>query len=190
MRNAGNDAALDRLPGHLALAPLANGQIAVFRIFARVSACRDKRSLSRKRFLKEIEALFVQVLLLAHDMGMLKMGTVALDGTKIHANASRHSALICRSLADARRPEQKLAVASASSQRLRQRWTVLRHVPSCLAVSLTLIPSLASMMIRARSASFCGVECARIMAISSLACSAVVCTGAAMRSAMRSSIAW
>jgi transposase len=47
----------------------------------------------RRRFLKEIEALFVQVLVLAREMGVLKMGTVALDGTKIHANASRHSAL-------------------------------------------------------------------------------------------------
>jgi transposase len=47
----------------------------------------------RRRFLKEIETLFVQVLLLARDMGVLKMGTIALDGTKIHANASRHSAL-------------------------------------------------------------------------------------------------
>jgi transposase len=47
----------------------------------------------RRRFLKEIEALFVEVLLLAREMGVLKMGTVALDGTKIHANASRHSAL-------------------------------------------------------------------------------------------------
>ncbi len=47
----------------------------------------------RRRFLKEIEALFVQVLLLAREMGVLKLGTVALDGTKIHANASRHSAL-------------------------------------------------------------------------------------------------
>jgi transposase len=47
----------------------------------------------RRRFLKEIEALFVHVLLLAREMGLLKMGTVALDGTKIHANASRHSAL-------------------------------------------------------------------------------------------------
>ena len=46
----------------------------------------------RRRFLKEIEALFVQVLLLARAMGVLKLGTVALDGTKIHANASRHSA--------------------------------------------------------------------------------------------------
>jgi len=47
----------------------------------------------RRRFLPEIEALFVQVLLLAREMGLLKLGTVALDGTKIHANASRHSAL-------------------------------------------------------------------------------------------------
>jgi len=47
----------------------------------------------RRRFPKEIEALFVQVLLLAREMGLLKMGTVALDGTKIHANASKHSAL-------------------------------------------------------------------------------------------------
>ena len=47
----------------------------------------------RRRFLKQIEALFVQVLMLAREMGVLKLGTVALDGTKIHANASRHSAL-------------------------------------------------------------------------------------------------
>src|SRR6201982_1204585 len=47
----------------------------------------------RRRFLKEIEALFVRVLELAREMGLLKLGTVALDGTKIHANASRHSAL-------------------------------------------------------------------------------------------------
>src|SRR3954452_18614350 len=47
----------------------------------------------RRRFLTQIEKLFVKVLLLAREMGVLKMGTVALDGTKIHANASRHSAL-------------------------------------------------------------------------------------------------
>jgi transposase len=47
----------------------------------------------RRRFLKEVEGLFVQVLLLAREMGMLTLGTVALDGTKIHANASKHSAL-------------------------------------------------------------------------------------------------
>jgi transposase len=47
----------------------------------------------RKRFLKEIEALFVQVLVIARQMKLLKLGTIALDGTKIHANASRHNAL-------------------------------------------------------------------------------------------------
>jgi transposase len=47
----------------------------------------------RRRFLKEIEALFVQVLLVARETGVLKMGTIGLDGTKIHAKASRHRAL-------------------------------------------------------------------------------------------------
>jgi transposase len=47
----------------------------------------------RRRFLQEIEDLFVKVLLLAREMGMLNLGTIGLDGTKIHANASRHSAL-------------------------------------------------------------------------------------------------
>jgi transposase len=47
----------------------------------------------RKRFLREIERLFVQVLQIARELKLLKLGTVALDGTKVHANASRHSAL-------------------------------------------------------------------------------------------------
>ncbi len=55
----------------------------------------DTIAVFRKRFLKEIEALFVKILLLAREMGVLRLGTVALDGTKVHANASRHSALSC-----------------------------------------------------------------------------------------------
>ena len=47
----------------------------------------------RKRFLKELSALFVDILRIAHAMGVLKLGKVSLDGTKIHANASKHSAL-------------------------------------------------------------------------------------------------
>src|SRR5450432_3847699 len=47
----------------------------------------------RRRFLKDIEKLFVEVLKLAREMGVLKMGAIGLEGTKIHANASRHSAL-------------------------------------------------------------------------------------------------
>jgi transposase len=59
----------------------------------------------RKRFLVQIEALFVEVLKLARTMGMLKLGTVAIDGTKVHANASRHSAL---SYGHARKIEKQL----------------------------------------------------------------------------------
>lgn len=59
----------------------------------------------RKRFLKEIEGLFVQVLSIARQMKLLRLGTVALDGTKVHANASRHSAL---SYGHARKIERQL----------------------------------------------------------------------------------
>jgi transposase len=59
----------------------------------------------RKRFLVQIEGLFVDVLKLARAMGMLKLGTVAIDGTKVHANASRHSAL---SYGHARKIEKQL----------------------------------------------------------------------------------
>jgi transposase len=47
----------------------------------------------RKRFLKELSALFVQILQVAQETGVLKVGKVSLDGTKVHANASKHSAL-------------------------------------------------------------------------------------------------
>jgi len=47
----------------------------------------------RKRFGKEFEAVFVEVLQVARENQLSRFGTVSLDGTKIHANASRHSAL-------------------------------------------------------------------------------------------------
>ena len=47
----------------------------------------------RRRFLPEIERLFVEVLVLAREMGVLSLGTLALDGTKRAADASKHSAL-------------------------------------------------------------------------------------------------
>lgn len=53
----------------------------------------DTLATFRRRFLKEVEALFVQVLLLAREMKLLKLGHIALDGTKIKANASKHTAL-------------------------------------------------------------------------------------------------
>lgn len=53
----------------------------------------DTLATFRRRFLKEVEALFVQVLVLAREMKLLKLGHIALDGTKINANASKHKAL-------------------------------------------------------------------------------------------------
>ena len=47
----------------------------------------------RQRFLKELEALFVEILLVAQATGLVKLGTVSLDGTKIKANASKHKSL-------------------------------------------------------------------------------------------------
>jgi len=47
----------------------------------------------RKRFLKELEGFFVEILLIGQAMGLVKLGTVSLDGTKIKANASKHKAL-------------------------------------------------------------------------------------------------
>ena len=47
----------------------------------------------RRRFGKQVEDLFVQVLQIAQANQLSQFGTVSLDGTKLHANASRHSAL-------------------------------------------------------------------------------------------------
>ncbi len=55
----------------------------------------DFRTISefRRRHLKALAALFVQVLKLAETAGLVKLGHVALDGTKIKANASKHKAM-------------------------------------------------------------------------------------------------
>ncbi len=47
----------------------------------------------RQLHLKEFEALFVQVVQLAQEIGVLKLGTLAIDGSKVKANASKHKAM-------------------------------------------------------------------------------------------------
>jgi transposase len=47
----------------------------------------------RKTFLNEIKALFVQMLLLAQTAGYFKLGNISMDGSKIHANASKSKAV-------------------------------------------------------------------------------------------------
>lgn len=53
----------------------------------------DTLATFRRRFLQQVESLFVQVLMLAREMKLLKLGHIALDGTKIEASASKHKAL-------------------------------------------------------------------------------------------------
>ncbi len=47
----------------------------------------------RQRFLPDLKDLFVQILLIAQAMGHLQLGNVSLDGSKIHADASKSKAL-------------------------------------------------------------------------------------------------
>lgn len=53
----------------------------------------DTLATFRRRFGQEFQSAFVQVLQVARENQLSRFGTVSLDGTKIHANASRHSAL-------------------------------------------------------------------------------------------------
>ncbi len=53
----------------------------------------DTLATFRRRFGQEFQSAFVQVLQVARENQLSRFGTVSLDGTKLHANASRHSAL-------------------------------------------------------------------------------------------------
>ena len=82
----------------------------------------DSIAAFRKRHLPELAGLFTQVLRLCQEAGLIKLGHVALDGSKLKASASKHKAMsyarLCRSeeelrkeverlLADAEREDQK-----------------------------------------------------------------------------------
>ena len=47
----------------------------------------------RRRFLEPIGQLFTQILLVAAEMDMVKLGDISIDGTKVNANASKHKAM-------------------------------------------------------------------------------------------------
>ena len=53
----------------------------------------DSINTFRKRFLEQLSALFVQILEYACEMGILKLGNISIDGSKIKANASKHKAM-------------------------------------------------------------------------------------------------
>jgi hypothetical protein len=78
----------------------------------------------RRRFLPEIEKFFVQILLIAGQAGILKLGTVSLDGTKIHANPSKHQAT---SLKRARAERKRLEAECSDCWRVPNAPTVSRY---------------------------------------------------------------
>ena len=47
----------------------------------------------RKTFLAEITDLFAEVLVVAHELGLLKLGNISVDGSKVHADASKSHAV-------------------------------------------------------------------------------------------------
>ena len=65
----------------------------------------------RRRHLKALAGLFVQVLALCREAGLAKLGHVALDGTKMKANASKHKAMSYKRMKE-REPELAAEVKS------------------------------------------------------------------------------
>lgn len=80
---------------------LAGGQVPAYRAIAKF----------RKRHLSALGNLFVQALELCQAAGMVKLGRVALDGTKVRANASRRKAMSYARMTD----KQKVLAAEVSA---------------------------------------------------------------------------
>ncbi len=69
------------------------GSVAFCFIAANTHPDHNSIATFRRRFLPQLCELFVQILQIAHQMKLLKLGNVSLDGSKIKANASKHKAL-------------------------------------------------------------------------------------------------
>ncbi len=91
-----------------------------YRVLA-AGACPDHDTIAafRQRHLKELSGLFVQVLQLCQKAGLVKLGHVALDGSKIKANASKHKAMSYDRMCEKEQElEREVATMLASAQRV------------------------------------------------------------------------
>jgi len=71
----------------------------------------------RQTFLEEIKALFVQILLIAQVDGVLRMGNISIDGTKVHADASKSKAISYKHLLETEsKLQQEVAALFALSE--------------------------------------------------------------------------
>src|SRR6266487_5778109 len=110
----------------------ATYEVVPFRFIAgNLHPVHDTLATFRRTFLQELKELFVQVLLLAQEAGVLKLGTISLDGTKIHADASKRKAISYKRLleleAQLRTEVEELFILSEQSDQ--------REVPDGLVVS-------------------------------------------------------
>jgi transposase len=71
----------------------------------------------RERHLARLEELFVQVLRLCRQAGLVRLGHVALDGTKVQANASKHKAMSHGRMIEEERRLAELAARSRAGPR-------------------------------------------------------------------------
>jgi transposase len=72
----------------------ATKETAAFRFLAgNYSPDHDTIAAFRKQFLPELKGLFVNILQLAQEVGLLELGTICIDGTKLHADASKSKAV-------------------------------------------------------------------------------------------------
>src|SRR5438093_1114783 len=103
----------------------------------------DFRTISdfRKRHLKALGALFLQVLKLCETAGLVKLGHVALDGTKIKANASKHKAMSYERMKK-REAELKAEVARmlAAAEAADAQVIVAPELPQCGSDQGQLVP--------------------------------------------------
>lgn len=73
----------------------------------------------RQRHLADFKAIFVQVLEITRQAGLLRLGTVAIDGTKLRANASKHKAMSYKRLqAEERRLAQEIDAMCGAAERI------------------------------------------------------------------------
>jgi hypothetical protein len=97
----------------------------------------------RKTFLQELKALFVHILLYAQAIGVLTLGNISLDGTQIHADASKSSAIRYQRLLELasqlRTEVDQLFALTDSRPRLAAQSTACENVQSnrCWALSKT-----------------------------------------------------
>jgi transposase len=79
----------------------------------------DTLAAFRQQHLPALAALFAQVLDLCRRAGLVKLGHVALDGTKVLANASKHKAMSYGRMVEAEpRLQQEIAALLAEAQRV------------------------------------------------------------------------